>query len=131
MTNCNVLDITDRLLANLERKIELTKRNKKYQNKLTALIRGLNSVGVTDKVKTSTSRQQTLKSQKEASKNNLIACTKDINLAKSKLDLRKDDSSIELAGQNQLSSLEYKPVKISDPNQANLTAEVKIPKHKY
>lgn len=110
-----------------------TKRNKKYQNKLTALIRGLNASGVGDKLKASPSRQPNLQTHKDAVKHNYAVCGKDAHMVKSKLDVRKDDSSVESVGQqvNAFNSLEYRSSKMSESNKVYLTCEATSPKHKY
>ena len=118
-----------------ERKTGQTRRNKKYQNKLTALIRGLNSIGkdLNDKMKTSSSRQPHLKTQKELMKQNYAICTKDIPIVKSKIDLINKESSIESnsSHSNQFNSLEYKSNKSSDLYRNWLTSEDLKTKHKY
>lgn len=72
------------------------KRKKKYQSKLSALIKGLNAIGkdLEDKFKSSgSSRQHNLKTHKEIMKKDYSSCKSEVEKIKSKLSKIKEYST--------------------------------------
>jgi hypothetical protein len=112
------------------------KRKKKYQSKLSALIKGLNAIGkdLEDKFKTSaSSRQHNLKTNKEIMKKDYSSCKSEIDKIKSKLNKGNQystDSLGALAKQNY--SCEELPKRESSLTKQFLTNDSNTSgKHKY